>query len=58
MALLRLCPKCKKGRMRPINAVVDYSRVDRAEGLTSRDYQCDNDECKHKEINRGMYESH
>jgi hypothetical protein len=47
-----LCPTCKKGHLRPIDLPVDYSGDGRDEGHGMRDYQCDNNECKHKELSR------
>lgn len=55
---LRLCSVCNKGHMRPLSKIVDYSEANRAEGSSFRGYECDNDDCKHKELSEGLYESH
>ena len=55
---LPICPVCKKGRMRPLPLVADLGDENNRPISKSRDYQCDNDECKHKEADRGLFEYH
>jgi hypothetical protein len=55
---LPLCPVCKKGRMRPFESSGTTGDEYNRPINESRTYQCDNDDCKHKESNQSLFESH
>jgi hypothetical protein len=55
---LPLCTVCKIGHMRPLPLSGTTGDADNRPVNESREYQCDNDDCKHKESNQSLFESH
>ena len=51
---LTICPVCKKGRMRPFGVVDNRNYPKEETGGSYREYQCDNDDCKHRDIHEGI----
>jgi hypothetical protein len=55
---LGLCPVCKTGHMRPLPKAADLADADNKPISGSRESECDNENCKHKSLYRGTFESH
>ena len=53
-----LCPECKTGHMRPLARAADLRDANNRPISESREYECDNDKCKHRDFSRGLFESH
>ena len=54
---LPVCPVCKKGRMREFGSSGTTGDANNKPINESRNYRCDNDECKYKSSSQSLFES-